>query len=52
MSEEKIRIYITVPVEFKDKLKKMADADKRTISNYVINIVEQDEKNKGTGEPK
>lgn len=46
MSEEKTRIYITVPITFKDKLKKLANEDKRNISQYVMHLVEEDEKAK------
>ena len=46
MNENKKRIYITVPISFEQKLKKLAEEDKRTTSNYIINLVEQVEKNK------
>jgi hypothetical protein len=39
--EGKDRIIITVPVELKSKLQKLADKDNRNLSNYVSTVLER-----------
>ena len=41
------RILITVEVELAEKVAKIADAEGRSFSNYVVQLLKQDLKTKG-----
>ncbi len=36
------RIYITAPVDIEEKLEKLAKADRRSKSNYIISLIERE----------
>lgn len=40
--EETKRIYITVPISIEEKLEKLAEADRRNKSNYIISLIERE----------
>ena len=35
------RIYLRIPTRIKDELQKQADADKRSLSNFIMIIIEK-----------
>ena len=41
------RIYLRVTPELKSKLQDLADAENRTISNYIENLIKQEIEKKG-----
>ena len=42
ISKENIRIQITLPKELKEKLEKKAKEDNRSVSNYVVKLIQTD----------
>lgn len=39
VSKDNIRIMITIPKELLEKIQKLAKADNRTISNFIVSIL-------------
>lgn len=39
VSKDNIRIMITIPKEILEKIQKLAKADNRTISNFIVSIL-------------
>ena len=42
ISNENTRIQITLPKELKEKLEKKAKKDNRSVSNYVVKLIQAD----------
>lgn len=40
--EKNTRIVITIDKETKEKLQQLANADNRTMTNYVVNLIKKD----------
>ena len=42
ISKENTRIQVTLPIELKEKLEKKAKEDGRSVSNYVVMLIQAD----------
>ena len=42
ISEENTRIQITIPKELKEKLEEKAKSENRSVSNYVVTLIQKD----------
>lgn len=47
VAKENVRISITIPKELRDKLQEIAKADNRTLSNYIVTVMQEHLKDKG-----
>ena len=42
ISEENTRIQVTIPKELKEQLEKKAKSENRSVSNYIVTLIQKD----------
>lgn len=46
LRSDKMRILVNIPVELKEKAEKVAAAENRSVSNYIVTLVQKDVESK------
>lgn len=41
LSKDKVRILVNMPRELKEKVELLAKKDNRSVSNFIVNLIEQ-----------
>ena len=42
LRSDKMRILVNIPIELKEKAEKIAAAENRSVSNYIVTLVQKD----------
>jgi metal-responsive CopG/Arc/MetJ family transcriptional regulator len=42
LSKDKIRILVNIPKDLKEQVEKMAKDDNRSVSNFIVNLIEKE----------
>lgn len=52
IGKDKVRILVNIPKDLKEKVERMANNDNRSVSNFIVNLIEKEINKKNNSENK